>query len=135
MAGHGCGWACASLAELTLAETSGDGRAAVRPRPRLLELSGEADERRLAEAPADELHADREPCLAPVKRHRHRRLTRDIDERCERREQRLARKGAVRVALGVLPGPADGNRLKRQRGGDDDVDVAPERGDPAGDLL
>src|ERR1041385_1969021 len=45
---------------------------AIRPRPRRLELGGEAIERRLVAVAPHEVHAEREALAAPAERHRHR---------------------------------------------------------------
>ena len=62
-----------------------DGRAAVGPGPRLLELGGDADQDVLAAERRDELDADRQPVVGPVQRQRDRRLAGGVEERGEDR--------------------------------------------------
>src|SRR5438477_11214608 len=63
---------------------SGDGRAARRPRPRLLESGGGLEHGRLREAAADDLQAHRQPRRREPGRYRGRRLAREVERVGER---------------------------------------------------
>ena len=56
-------------------------RAALGPRPGLLELRRHPEEQVLAAVRGDELHADRQAVRGPVQRERDRRLAGDVERR------------------------------------------------------
>src|SRR5437660_5172493 len=72
-------------------------RTALRPRPRLLELRGEPQERRLVAEAAEEMRPDRQAVVGPMQRHRHRRLPGDVPDRGERRIRRRPLESEDRV--------------------------------------
>ena len=77
-----------------------DRRAAVAPRPRPLELRGDAEQRRLVGRPADQLDADRQAVVAPGERHRDGRLAGDVRDRRERRERGRVAELIPRIVVG-----------------------------------
>src|SRR4029453_7862960 len=93
------------------------------PGPRLLKLRGELQQRRLVAEASGEMDADRKPFFRPMQGYRGRRLSRDVEDRGERRivddafrPEPIVEKN--RVAHGET---ADARRRLRQRGGDQNV--------------
>ena len=74
------------------------------------------------------MHADRQARVAPVERKGHRGLPREVRDRRERRELGVPEELLDRPVGFLLP--ADRYWWKRERGREDDIDVAPERDDP-----
>ena len=97
-------------------------RAAIRPRLRLLELRGDADQQVLAVVGRDELDADRQAVGGPVQRQRDRRLAGGVEGQGEGGERggpeprgragRAARAGSGRAAAAARAGSGVSRRSK-----------------------